>query len=324
MTFDQLLQAVHVVADQHVVLARDLRALGVTGPDLRRLRAANVLTRETTGIYLLTDGAPTGDQRLARVALAHAGPDAMITGTLGARLLGLRWIPDTRKAHTLVPSDRRRATTESWVLVRRCSWIHTLTPVDVGGVPVAPVPQLVVDAAREVRYLGDARGVILGAIADGHCTVEEVRTILGRSAVGGTAFARQACCDAERGAASPPEAEAAEHFLGRGVPFYVNCEIWLDGVLLGVADIWIVGCGVGGELDSREYHEEQDALDATLLRDKRYSGAGLLLHHITPKRFRADSTAFVDTVLASAADRLARGVPEPAGLVIKPRGPLLR
>ena len=323
MTHDELLQAVALVARDHVVQARDLRALGATSVDIARLRSRGVLARETTGVYS-TAGAEPGDLHRARVARAHAGPDAIITGTLGARLLGLRWIPDTHKAHTLVPPERRRATTEAWVKVRRCSWIHTLTTVDVDGVPVAPVPQLVVDAAREAHSLRDARGIILGAIADGHCTVEEVRIILGRSAVGGTAFARRACCDAERGAASPPEAEAADLLIGRGVPFYVNCEVYLDGVLLGVVDIWLVGQGVGGELDSREHHGDEKALDETLLRDKRFSSPGLVLHHFTPTRMRDNTEAFVQTLFASAADRRARGITEPPGLTLRPRGPLLQ
>jgi hypothetical protein len=323
MTHDELLTAVATVARDHVVLARDLRALGATGVDVARLCSRGVLTREVTGVYSTGD-AVAGDLHRARVALAHAGEGAVITGTLGARLLGLRWIPDTGKAHTLIPPERRRATTECWVLVRRCSWLYTLATVDVDGLAVAPVAQVVVDAAREVKHLGDARGVILGAIADGRCTVEEVRTILGRSAVGGTALARQACCDAERGATSPPEAEAAELFLGRGVPFYVNCEVWLDGVLLGVVDIWFVGTGVGAELDSREHHAEPDVLDATLLRDKRFSKPGLELHHVTPTRLRGAPEALVQTVFASIADRQARGITEPPGLVLKPRGPLLQ
>jgi hypothetical protein len=323
MTPDEFLQAVDAVARDHIVLARDLRALGATSADVARQRARGELTRQATGIYL-TRGAPSGDLQQAKVARAHAGPDAVITGTLGARLLGLRWIPETGKAHTLVPPERRRATTEAWVLVRRCSWIHTLSTVDVDGVRVAPVPQLVVDATRELRNLRDARGVILGAVADGRCSVEEVRTILGRSAVGGTALARQACRDAERGAVSPPEAEAADLLIGRGVPFYVNCEVYLDGVLLGVADIWLVGQGVGGEVDSRAYHADEDVLDATLLRDKRFSGAGLVLHHITPTRLRDDPEGFVRGLLASADDRSRRGIVEPPGLTLRPRGPLLQ
>ena len=322
MTLDEFLQVLPTVARDHVVVAGDLRALGATGEDIRRFRAAGHLLRQTTGIYT-TPGAPTGDLLLARVTSAHAGPGALITGTLAARMLGWRWIPVTGKAHVLVPAERRRSQTEAWVLVRRCSWHNTLAPVEVDGVLFAPNAQIAVDAGREIDNLRDVRGVVLGALLDGRCTVEEIRTILGRSAVGGTALVRRACTDAERGATSPPEAEAADLFLGRGVPFYVNCEIYVDGVLIGVADIWLVGQGVGGEIDSREFHEKEQLLDATLQRHKRYSAATLSLEHVTPARMRADPEGFVQTLFATAALRRAQGITEPAGLTLKPRGPLL-
>ena len=195
--------------------------------------------------------------------------------------------------------------------------------LSVGGLPVAAVAQVVVDASRQVGSLQDVRGIVLGAVADERCTVEEILEVLDRSATAGTKWIRRACRDSERGAASPPEAEAADAFLGQGMPFYVNCAVYVGKVLLGVVDIWIVGRGTGGELDSREWHEQQDLLDATLGRDKRFVRAGLSLEHITPTSFRRDPQRFVRTLRSEADRRAALGMVEPAGLRLMPRGPLL-
>lgn len=192
--------------------------------------------------------------------------------------------------------------------------------------------QVIVDAARELvgrqrvsdaQKLQEIRGLVLGAVADKRCSVEEIRGVLERSAPAGTAFVRRACLDAERGCTSPPEAELVDALVGRGVPFYVNCEVWVDGVLLGVADVWLVGRGTGGEMDSREWHGDEDGLDATLLRHRGFAGASLSLEHVTPKRFRQAPQAFVGQLLGEAVHRQQRGVGEPTGLVLVPRGPLL-
>lgn len=122
---------------------------------------------------------------------------------------------------------------------------------------------------------------------------------------------------------SPPEAELVDRLLPRGAPFYVNCEVWLDDVLLGVPDVWLVGTGVGGEMDSQERHGTPELLDATLARDKRFARAGLVLEHVTPQRFRAGPDAFVTGLLREAVRRRALGLAEPPGLLLVPRGPLL-
>lgn len=117
---------------------------------------------------------------------------------------------------------------------------------------------------------------------------------------------------------------AADVFLGEGMPFYVNCAVYVDHVLLGIVDVWLVGRGTGGELDSREWHAGADCLDATLLRDKAFSRAGLSLEHITPTRFRGDPAGFAQALRSEADRRTSSGIPEPSGLRLKPRGPLLR
>ncbi len=306
-----------------VVVALALRLAGATLDDIARLVEAGWLNRPVRGVYVPKDVPLTVPVTL-HIALAHAGAGSVVTGLTAARLLQLRWVPASSEVLMLVPKDRRRRGTESFVRVRRCVWFDELKTITMYGVAVAPIPVLVVDGGRELRTLQDVRGLVLGAVADQRCSVEELRAILERSASAGTALVRRACVDAERGAASPPEAELADEMVGKGIPFYVNCEIWLNGVLLGVADVWLVGRGVGGELDSREWHGTEDALDATLRRHGRFEAAGLSLEHATPTTYRKDPAGFVARMVAEADRRDALGLREPAGLVLKPRGPLLR
>ena len=209
------------------------------------------------------------------------------------------------------------------VLVRRAADLADLPTWSWGGVPVAYPARLVVDGARECQSLRDVRGLVLGAVADRWATTDDLLALLDAGAVRRTAWTRRAVLDAWRGAASPPEAELVDELLGCGHPFYVNPEVRLNGRLLGVVDVYLVGTGVGAEMDSRERHDDVEALDDTLARHDHADRFGLRLVHVTPGRFRADPAAFRARLLAEVADRRRRGLGEPAGLEVLPRGPLL-
>ncbi len=163
------------------------------------------------------------------------------------------------------------------VLVRRTHDLADVVPWQWHGVRVADAARVVVDGTRECDTLRDVRGLVLGAVADGHTDPDALTRLLDNGAVGGTAWARRAVRDA-----------------------------------------------VGGEMDSKEVHGDADALDDTLVRHATFTGAGLSLVHVTPNRYRANPTAFHDRLLAAVADRQRRGLGEPDGLVVTPRGPLLR
>lgn len=291
MTRDEITLALTSCARDRIVLASELRTAGLTGKEILRVRKAGDLERWAMGLYVL-GGTPDDAVHRARAALAIAGSDAVLTGLWAARWWGLRWVPASDTVMVLVPAERRRRGGDCWIVVRRKNDLEKLPRFLLRGFAVASIAQVVVDACREVRTLRDVRGLVLGAVADRRCTVAEIREVLEQAAPAQTAWVRRACRDAERGATSPPEAEAADVMVGGGLPFYVNCSVYLDGVLLGIADIWLLGRGTGGELDSREFHEEKDLLDATLQRDKRFTRAGLSLdtghrHGSAPTRSRS-------------------------------------
>ena len=318
-------------ASYGVVTAAELVAAAVDLSVVRRLVARGRWTRLWRGVYL-TAAHEAGSAVLAHAAIKHAAqqpdrrdpsPRPVVTGLAGARALGMRWVPEGEQVQVLVGPHVQRPS-NAQVLVRRTHDLADVVAWHWHGVPVADGARIVVDGARECGSLRDVRGLVLGAVADGHADPEALTRLLDNGAVGGTAWARRAVRDAVRGAASPPEAELVDDLLGCGLPFYVNATLSLHGRFVGIADVYLVGTGVAGEMDSKQVHGDADALDDTLVRHDTFTGAELSLVHVTPNRYRANPTAFHDRLFAAVADRQRRGLGEPEGLVVTPRGPLLR
>ena len=215
---------------------------------------------------------------------------------------------------------RLRAT--GLVRVRRCAGLAGVGTRELDGLRVVGPARAVFDAALDGMTLGDVRGLVLGGVADGRVTAAQLRAVLAAEPHNGTGLLRRALRDADRGCASPPEAELVDGLVGCGYPFLVNPELRINGILLGYPDTWFVGRGCGAEMDSRERHEGDDAFDATLARHDRFGAHGLLLAHLTPRRFRASprlaTTAVLDVVRARS------GWTEPRGLEVIARGPVLR
>ena len=294
-----------------VVTAGDLRLAGVDRKVVERLVRNGRWTRLWRGTYLV-DGHQPGPLVMAHAAVKHAAPASgtdlplpVVTGLAGARAVRMRWVPSGARVQVLVSKDVRRLSNEH-VLVRRAHDLAEVPTWQWGGLAVAEPARLVVDGARECRTLRDVRGLVLGAVADRLTSAAQVLEVLQQGAVGGTAWCRRAARDAADGAASPPEAELADDLRGCGHPFYLNPDVHVQGRFVGRFDVYLVGTGVGGEVDSRERHEEADLLDQTLLRHQRAHAFGISLLHVTPTRFRADPAAFTAGLLAEVAQRRRR------------------
>ena len=314
-----------------VVSAAELRARDADMSVVARLVDSGRWTWLWRGMYVCGERPVVGPLVRVHAAIKHARarlpevkhqPTPVLSGLAGARALELRWVPAHERVQVLVGPEVHRCSNEQ-VLVRRTADIESIDTWTWAGVPVADAARLVVDAARECTSLRDVRGLVLGAVADNHSTPTELLTLLDGGAVGGTAWARRAAGDAQRGAASPPEAELVDGLLGCGFPFYVNPEVRLRGQLLGRLDLYLAGTGVGAEMDSKERHGGQEALDDTLSRHERVDAGGLSLVHVTPSRYRSDPAAFRERLVAKVIARRANGLGEPDGLEVIPRGPLL-
>jgi hypothetical protein len=281
------------------------------------------------GLYLATSEPATQRQRLHAAAL-HAGPRGVISGRAGCELRDVRGLPTTPGLVTvLVPHVVRRSSTKFVKVVRMRAMPKAQVLQREGHVDlrVALLDQCVVDAVREEEDLGEARVVAVAAMRDKAVNWAEVVALSRRQGPGGNHL-RRAVQDVTDGVRSPAEGDLHDVLAraarrGQLPPYLLNPDVYVDGVLIGSPDVWFVGYGLGDELDSREWHGSQDALDATLQRHEHFRRAGLLLSHITPTRFRAGPADHVAALRDLVAERKALTTPEPTGLVVLGRGPLL-
>lgn len=267
---------------------------------------------------------PPSEAELVAAARHHAGTRFVVTGVTPLRALGLRWLPQVTSLQVLVPAQCQVTSTPA-LRITRTKWFDALDTWVRHGAKYADAGQAVVDTCRGLDNLRDVRGVVLGAAWDGWATTDELLAILDRGQRNGSALTRRAIRDADRGCASPPEAELVDALVGCRLPFYVNPELWLGRLRLGTPDVWVPGLGIGGEVESKERHEGEDEAESTYDRHERITAPGIELVHLSVRRIRADVRAaaahFVDRARARAQLPLHRR--EPAGLRVVPRGPLL-
>lgn len=304
----------------HGLLTREDLARADLNPHLgdRLVREGSAL-RLAPSTYLLGD-APADDQLLV-AAQHHAGDDLVITGALACRLLGLVDAPVEPVVDVLVPAGRRRVSSDH-VRVHPTIrpprfWVHE------SGVRVADPHRAVVDAARRLTDLRDVRALVLSALQLRWCGLEELRAELDAGPRRGTALCRRVLGDWERGAWSAPEAEIADVAAadGRLPAFLLNPTVLVRGVVVGLADGWFVGLGLGWEVDSRRFHADDEGFDATLARHDGFGRHGLQLLHVTPRRARRMGSGYGDVLAAAVAARARAAQPEPEGLVVRPFDP---
>lgn len=257
---------------------------------------------------------------LGRAAAAYVAAPYVLTGLLVLHLLELRWLPALDDAHVLV-SDLVRRPSSLRVRVQRTQDGLELGSWSRGGLRLAAPERAVVDAARATMTLRDVRGIVLGAVADRHAAPAELLTMVDAGQRNGSALVRRAVRDAQRGCASPPEAELVDALVGGGVPFLVNPELYLGELLVGSPDVWVVGTAVCGEVESVERHGSDALVESTYERHERFVGAGLEPVHLGVRRIRRSPGEAAGHLLGRAR---ASTAPVPPGLRVVPRGPILR
>lgn len=305
-----------------IVTTAQLVAAGLDPRIAERQVRSRHWQRPARGVYVPHDRTLTGLD-LGRVARRVAGQRVVVSGLVALRELELRWLPESDAVLALVAADLRTPSSGR-VVLRRTHTLEGLQTWSREGVELAPVERAVVDAARETAALRDVRGIVLGAVADRWACVDDLERVLATTQRNASGLTRRAIEDARRGAASPPEAELVDELLGCGVPFYVNPELWCDGRLLGSPDVYLVGLGVGGEVESQERHGAPAAVESTYDRHERMASGGIELVHLSVGRIRRSPTEAAGHLLDRARARALLPCPEPPGLTIVPRGPLLR
>ncbi|MFJ8913916.1 hypothetical protein [Amycolatopsis sp. NPDC102389] len=281
-----------------------LVALGYSHSSISRLcREGGPWRRPIPGVILLTDGTPTKRQ-LMKVALTHAGPEAMLTGVQAARLYGVRRLPPERRAHTLIP-HRSKVATWGFAVVERT--IHLPEPVEIDGLPVAPLARALIDAARRMDELKSVRAMIHDAVNRGLCTPEELRDELAQASTIGSALPRIVVNALQDGVDSAVE-QWLESVLERSsLPKPARrAELRTsDGTLVGVADAWWPQVGVALQVRYDEVSLEPDKLPET----PALVAPGLIVVQVSPAQLRDEPLVVIQDL--RTAHQHARQRPPP-------------
>ncbi|MFC3448861.1 hypothetical protein [Amycolatopsis speibonae] len=269
----------------------------------RRCREGGPWRRPIPGVILLTNATPSRRQ-LMKVALTHAGPEAMLTGVQAAKLHGVRRLPPEGRAHTLIP-HRSKVATWGFAVVERT--IHLPEPVEIDGLPVAPLARALIDAARRMDELQSVRAMIHDAVHRGLCTPEELRDELAQASTIGSALPRIVVGALQDGVDSAVD-QWLETVLERsGLPRPIRrAELRTsDGETVGIAEVWWPKVGVAMQIRYDEVALEPGKVPEV----PALVAAGLIVVQVSPARLRDEPLVVIQEL--RAAHRRARQRPPP-------------
>ncbi|WP_405980677.1 hypothetical protein [Streptomyces sp. NBC_00158] len=310
----------HLTASRPRVLTlAQLREHGVSASEAAGRPWQQVLP----GVFLLHSGPATSEERL-HAALLYAGRrgsgEVMITGLAALALYRFSATPALlalSHIDVLVPNTRRLRSTGDVRIVRA----HTPPrPVEVTGLPVAPVARAVADAVGQVSDAGTVRRILSEAVRGGHCEPAAVV----RELTVARLLNRPHVVDAVESLLAEGRAIAEDRLyqLVRGyeLPEPVwNVDLRLPGgPHLGGVDAYWPEQAVAIEIDTRapRQGEDEDWSEAVRKRET-LERLGVTVLYLTPRKLRdwpEQQAAVVRTALTASDDR------EPAAyLVVLPR-----
>jgi very-short-patch-repair endonuclease len=150
-----------------VIALSDLRRLGATDHQIRRLLRIQVISPYTRGVFRLAAAPETAEQRMALACAVH--PRAIVSHVSAGRLWNLRRLGSDQRLHITIPGRVQRRV--PGVVVH---WSHRIDSVDVverpDGIRVTSPPRSAFDLAW---WLSDDRlaSIIEQLVHDGRCTI---------------------------------------------------------------------------------------------------------------------------------------------------------
>ncbi|MCF7548119.1 hypothetical protein [Pseudonocardia sp. WMMC193] len=288
------------VATRSELLALGLSASAIT----RSCRAGGPWRSPLRGIVVLADTEPTPRQR-ARVALAHAGAAAVLTGGAALRIHGLRHpVADESQTVVLVP-HKQHVTGRGFVQVVRTRRMPPLVHRD--GLRLAPPARAVVDATALHRESDAVRGLFAAAVHQRLCTPDQLAEEVASRQRPYTALAREVTAEIAEGIRSAAEAWAKRVIERSGLP----APLWnvalesANGRPIGVVDAWWEDVGLAWEIDSRAWHMSPEEHDRDTRKQSALAAEGIPVVRTRPYRLRQEPEAVL-AELASAHRNAAR------------------
>ncbi|WP_199746242.1 hypothetical protein [Amycolatopsis sp. WAC 01416] len=297
-----------------MIRAVDLEQIGVPRRTIsRRCAEGGPWRKLLPGIVLLSSGTPTDEHRV-RAGLLHAGQDAVLTGTWALRRHGLERVPRQEEVHVLIPANRGVAGV-GFVHVERTTRLPR--PHLRSGLPVAPVPRAVIDAARRLTGEDEIQAMMAESVQRRFCTTDMLTRELDQAGRNGTALPRKALVPLLAGARSVAEADAWRLWRRSGLPpGRWNVPIFdANGNYLATPDFWCDEVAFAWEIDSFRHHAGPDGHRATVARNARYAAAGIVVLQTLPSRLRTEPDEVQREL--RAAFRAAQARPRP-NVVLKP------
>jgi hypothetical protein len=287
-----------LLASQRGVLSRaQVFGLGVTAHGLQhRLRPGGPWQRLLPGVYLTVTGQPTIEQRLI-AAMLYSGPLSFITGPAALRNYGIRG-PETERVDVLLPADRQRASRD-FVRIHRTRRVPGEWVSD-GPLRFALAARAVADTVRGLDRLADARAIVGSAVQRRRCTVAQLAAELAAGPIRGSARLRAVLAEVADGVRSAAEGDFRALVIRSGLPMPMfNAELFVAGTLIGIVDAWWPAAGLAVEIDSREWHFEPTAWEATMRRHARLTAAGIFVIHVSPQHVRTEPDRIVRDIAAA-------------------------
>jgi len=289
----------------------DLLEFGVLSSTIARRVEAGVWDRSAYGVISLAGTPRTNEQRLAGAVL-YAGRGAVLSGAAAARLHGLERVTKDPEgtALVLVEHGRHRVSRPPITVVRT----HRLpTPMEIHGLPVAPVTRAVVEAACLITAVDDLRALLAESVQRRFTTARALRSELESGCGRGTARVRPVLAEIEDGVRSVPEAWARSiaASIEELPPMMWNPRLVLeDGTFLADPDGWLDDVGLAWEIHSFRYHADPDAFGDTMRRQARMTGHDVHVVAHTPRQLQEERAQVRRDLLAAYAAASRR--PRPA------------
>lgn len=302
---------------ERLASADQLRALGLPAGEVAARCRPGGWQQLLPGVFLLQPGPPTSEDRL-RAALLYArrtgavpqqGPDAMITGLAALTLHRFSSAPPLtalERIDVLVPRTRRLRST-GWVRVLRAA--ESPEPVELTGVPVAPVARAVADAVSGLSDAETVRGLLTEAVRGGHCEPGCLVRELSRARLLG----RPHVVDAVDALLAEGRSLSEERLYEMVRDFALPDPLWnVDlrlpgGPHLGGVDAYWPDQAVAVELDTRAPRQDDDALWSEYTRKREHlERLGITVVHLTPRKLREamdQQATVVRTALMASSDR---------------------
>ncbi|MGP3979996.1 hypothetical protein [Streptomyces sp. KR80] len=318
-------------AQRQLLTLRQLREHGITAADVaERTRPGGCWQRLLPGVYLLHPGPPTSEERLHAALLYADRPSgnlrpglaeewsaqAMITGLAALALHRFSSAPPLRaleRISVLVPRTRRVRSAGPVRIVRTTELPE---PLEITGVPVAPVPRALADAVGQMSDASAVRRLLAEAVRGGHCEPAAVVRELSRARLLSRPHVVDAVDTLLAEGRALAEGRLYELVRRHDLPEPLwNVDLRLPGgPHLGRVDAYWPDHFVALEIDARTPQQDEDTVWAESARRRDHlERLGIIVVHTTPKKLREameQQATVVRTALMAAGDR------EPATYVV--------